>query len=166
MIPSHPFRTPILTGPQVGWFRPAAAVVLGLLVPAIIAIICLLLVSPTIAGPPKDGSGFAVSGHISLVLAALSASFLVSWMLAPFALLLLRAAAMLGYAGWGSALIVALALGLPTLHIALMGDVTSEDSSILPHITVAIALLGLSVWAVFWGLLARQQKSLNFARKK
>jgi len=85
----------------------------------------------------------------------------VSWMLAPFALLLLRAAAMLGYAGWGMAVGTSLILGLPTVHIALMGDLTTEDTILLPHITIAIAILGLSVWATFWGLIRLRTKRLK-----
>lgn len=160
MIPLHPIKTPPLSGPDVGWFRPALAVVLAMFLPALLAILFLFWGAPTIAGPPKDGSGYSISDHIDMVLAALAASVLVSWMVAPFAMLLLRAAAMLGFAGWGMAAFVAFALGLPTVHFALMGDLATEDTRLLPHIIIAIAMLGLSVWVAFWGLFALRKKRI------
>lgn len=157
----HPFRTPKLTGAQVGWFRPAAAIVIALFLPALLAVAIILIGAPTVSGPPKDGTGYSIADHIALVLAVLSASIVMSWMIAPLALVLLRAAAMLGYAGWGTAILAALAFGLPMVHITLMGDVTTEENAIPAHIITAIAILGFSVWAVFWGLMALSTKRLN-----
>lgn len=159
----HPFRTPKLTGAQVGWFPPAAAIVIALFLPALLAIAVILIGAPTVSGPPKDGTGYSIADHIALVLAVLSASIVMSWMIAPLALVLLRAAAMLGYAGWGTAILAALAFGLPMVHITLMGDVTTEENAILQHMIFAIAILGLSVWAAFWGLMALKRKSPKIA---
>lgn len=155
----------MLSGDDVGWFRPAAAIIIAMVLPALLAIAFILFGAPTISGPPKDGSGSTLADHVAFVLAALSASILVSWMLAPLALLLLRAAAMLGYAGWGTAVIASLCFGLPLVHVVLNGDVTTEENAILPHMMVAIAFLGVSVWASFWGLMALKRKPSNFASK-
>jgi len=162
----RPFRSPRHSAETVGWVRPVFAVLLGLFVPALLAMLILYVESPTLSGPPKDGSGFRVGNHVEIVFAALSASFVVSWMVAPFALVLLRYSAIFGWAGWGSAVLSALLIGLPTVHVALNGDVTTEDSTILPHITIAIALLSLAVWGFFVCLMALREKSRNIARKK
>ena len=137
------------------------AVLASMFLPAILAALFLFWGAPTLSGPPKDGSGFTITDHATFVLAALTASFLVSWMLAPLAVLLVRAAAMLGYAGWGMSMGAALALGLPVVHIGLMGDLTTESTLLLPHISIAIAILGLSVWAAFWGLMVVRSKRLK-----
>ncbi len=153
-IPWHPFRTFRLTGPQVGWFRPAAAVVIASLAPAALAFLFISLGAPVIDGPFKDGSTYTLADHVAIVLGAIALSFLVTWIAAPFAVFALRAAAMLGVAGWGTAMISAWIIGLPIAHVALNGDLTSDDYAILPQLMVAIAILGLSVWVTFWGLMA------------
>jgi len=117
--------------------------------------------SPALHGPPKDGTGYALRDHIDIVTACMAASVVVSWVIAPFALFALRASAMLGWAGWGSAILCALVFGLPAVHFTLNGDVTTESQEILPHIILAISLLGLSVWAAFWGLIALNEKRAN-----
>ncbi|MEN8840538.1 MAG: hypothetical protein ABF254_00005 [Octadecabacter sp.] len=157
----HPFHTRPLSGAQVGWFRPAAAVLIALLIPVLLAMTYLYTGSPTLLGPPEDGTGYTLRDHIDIVTACLAASVVVSWVIAPIALLVLRASAMLGWAGWGSAVLCALTFGLPAVHLTLNGDVTTESQAILPHIVIAIALLGLSVWAAFWGLIALNSKSPN-----
>ena len=157
----HPFRTLPLSGAQVGWFRPAAAVLIALLIPVLLAMVFLYKGSPTLHRPPKDGIGYTLRDHIDIVTACFAAPVVVSWVIAPIALLVLRASAMLGWAGWGAAVLCALAFGLPALHLTLNGDVTTESQAILPHIIIAIALLDLSVWAAFWGLIALNSKSPN-----
>lgn len=159
----HPFRTPRISGAQVGWGRPVAAVLIALLIPAILSMVFLYTGSPTLQGPPKDGSSYTIRDHIDMVTAALAASIVVSWIIAPIAFIVLRASAMLGWAGWGTALLSALGLGLPAVHLALNGDVTTEDTTILPHILFAICVLGLSVWAAFWGLIRLQHKMPEFS---
>ncbi len=160
----HPFRTPRLSGAQIGWGRPLAAVLIALLIPAVLSIVFLYAGAPSLHGPPKDGTSYTLRDHIDMFSAALAASLVVSWMIAPFALIALRASALLGWAGWGTALLTALAFGLPTVHFALNGDVTTEDSTILPHILLAICTLGLSVWAAFWGLIRVQRIMPEFSR--
>lgn len=153
-FPRHPFRSPKLTGAQAGWVKPAAAIFIALVVPAALAAAAVLMGGAVLSGPPKDGSGFSFGDHLNIVLAGLTASIVASWMIAPIALIGLRAAAMLGWAGWGTAILSALGFGLPIVHFALNGDVTTEDASILPHICIAITVLGLSVWAAYWALVA------------
>ena len=92
--------------------------------------------------------------HFGIFLAGLATSVVASWLIVPFGFIAMRAAAMLGWAGWGTAILTALGFGLPIVHFALNGDLTTEDASILPHIAAAIAFLGLSAWAAFWGLVA------------
>ena len=142
----------------MGWWRPAVAVLAAMVVPTLLSVALILFGAPTISGPPKGGTGFTLADHMALTLAALTASVIVSWMLAPVALLLLRAAAMLGWAGWGSAVLAAWALGLPMVHFALHGDVTSEEPQFLPAILAAIAILGLTVWVIFWALMRKMEK--------
>lgn len=149
----HPLRSTTLTGGEVGWFRPAAAVVIGLILPSAFALILVYFGGPTFSGPPKNGAGFSLSEHVGLVLGVLSVSFIISWMAAPFALFALRAMAMLGYAGWGSAVLSAWAIGLPIVHIVLNADATTDESAILLPMTVALGVLGLSVWVTFQCLL-------------
>lgn len=158
---SHPFRTTPLSGPDVGWFRPATALLLAMIVPTLISLIFTFIGTPKITGLPKDGTGYTFANHVEFVLAFLSASFLVSWMIAPFALLSLRASAMLGYAGWGTAVLMSLGCGLPIVHFALNGDLTTDYGAFvfLPHISIAISFLGLSVWAAFWGLMKLRQRA-------
>jgi len=157
----HPFRTPKLTGQQVGWFRPAAAIIIAMFLPTLLAGAIVFNGGPVFTGPPKDGNSYGLADHIGIVLACLSVSIVVSWMIAPVALLGLRAAAMLGWAGWGTAILSAVFLGLPLAHLALNGDLTTDEHAIPVHLTVAIACLGLSVWAAFWGLIALRQKRLR-----
>lgn len=150
----HPFRSPALSGPQVGWFRPAAAIIIAMILPALAAIAFIYSGAPIFSGPPKDGTGYTMADHLAIVLGALGLSFLTSWVAAPLVLLALRAAVMLGFAGWGSALIMAWVIGLPVVHVVLNGDVTTDEHAILPHMICAIGILGLSVWAAFWVLFA------------
>lgn len=82
------------------------------------------------------------------------------------ALILLRYSAIFGWTGWGSAVLSALIIGVPTVHFALNGDVTTENPVILPHITIAITLLSLAVWGIYEGLMTVRQNSPNFASKK
>ncbi|MGJ8612332.1 MAG: hypothetical protein ACSHWY_14615 [Octadecabacter sp.] len=160
------FRSVPLSRGDVGWVRPMLAVVLGLLVPALLAMLILYVERPTLSGLPKDGSGFTAGDHVGVVFAALAASFVVSWLIAPVALILLRYSAIFGWAGSGSAVVSALIIGLPTVHFALNGDVTTENSVILPHISIAISLLSLAIWGIFVGLMNMRKKSPNFASKK
>lgn len=155
------FRTKPLSGHDVGWFIPAVAIVIGLTLPTILAFLIVFAGGPVISGPSKDGTGYDLADHIAIITGALMMSFLASWLATPFALLALRAAAMLGYAGWGTALLAALILGLPVVHVFLNRDLTTDRYAILPQVSVAIALLGLSVWVVFWGLIALRRKKIQ-----
>lgn len=153
-----PFRSKPLTGQDVGWFHPTAAVLIGLFAPALSAFFIIQLGGPVIHGPPKDGSGYSLADHFAILTGALTMSFLVSWIAAPFALLVLRAAAMLGYAGWATAVFAAPVMGLPIVHFVLNGDLTSDTYAILPHMIISVGILGLSVWAAFWILFALRPK--------
>ena len=146
----HPFRTPPLTGPEVGWFRPAAAIILALILPAALALLLILNGAPVVDGPSSDGSPYTLSDHVGIVLGMLTVSPLVSWLMAPVALVVLRAAAMLGWAGWGTAVLAALAFGMPAAHLVLNGDMTTDVQALPFHLAVAISLLGLTTWAMFW----------------
>ena len=146
----HPFRTAPLTGTEVGWFRPAFAIILALVLPALLALVLILNGAPVVEGPPKDGSGYTWGDHIGIVLGMLTVSPLVSWVVSPVALVALRAAAMLGWAGWGTAILTALGLGMPLAHLLLNGDLTTDEYALPVHLAVAISLLGLAIWATFW----------------
>jgi len=147
--PWHPLRSTALSGPDVGWFRPAAAVVIGLIFPNIIALLLVWTGHPTFVAPVLSPADIKGANHIAFTLGLLSVSFLVSWMAAPFALFMLRGAAMLGFASWGIAIVLSLAIGLPIVHVALNGDLTTETNTFWPHISVAIGILGFSVWGTF-----------------
>ena len=152
------FRSPPLSGEQVGWFRPAAAIMLALAVPALLALLFIYSGAPAFDGPPSAGESYTLNDHIAIVLGTLAFSFLTSWMATPLILLSLRAAAMLGYAGWGTSVIAAWIIGLPIVHFALNGDLTTEEHAILPHMMFTIGFLGLSVWVAFWGLFALRRQ--------
>lgn len=79
----RPFRSPRHTGADVGWARPVLAVMFGLFGPALLSMLILYVESPTLSGLPKDGSGYSAGDHVGIVFAALSASFVVSWLIAP-----------------------------------------------------------------------------------
>lgn len=152
------FRTHPLSGPEAGWLRPAFAVILALVIPAGFCLFIIVQSEFVFNGPPKDGSDYTLKDHVSLVIGALSVSFLASWMMIPFAIFALRLALMTGWAGCVTAMGAAVVIGLPLVHVGLSGDVTTEENAILPHVTVAIALLGLAVWAFYWGLFRLRRK--------
>ncbi|MCF2869801.1 hypothetical protein L0664_01860 [Octadecabacter sp. G9-8] len=154
MTSLHPFRTPRLSGAEVGWARPLLAVVFGLAVPSLMGWVMIYIHGATLSGPPKDGSGYTLNDHLAFVSAFVAASIIVTWMMIPIAVMAMRAAAMLGWAGWGTALLGSWAVGLPVVHVMLNGDLTTDGNGLLPHITLAIAILALSIWASFWALLA------------
>lgn len=156
-----PFRTPPLSGPDVGWLRPFFAVVLAILGPSLLAGVFIYNGAPVFSGPPKDGSGYSWGDHVAIVLACLAASVVVTWMMVPLSVMGLRATAMLGYAGWGTAILAALIVGLPVAHVLLNGDLTTEENAILPHLMVALGVLGLSHWAAFWGLMSVRKRPLS-----
>jgi len=146
----RPFRSRPLSGAEAGWFRPAFAVIFALIFLPGLSLLIVLLGGPTISGPAKDGSSYTLSEHIGIILGLLSISPLVTWMIAPVGLLVLRAVAMLGWAGWGTAALASIMFGLPFAHLILNGDLTTDEFALPLHLAVAIALLGLSIWATFW----------------
>ena len=154
----HPFKSESLSGPQVGWFRPAAAVMLGFILPTTVALAMVYIGGPDFWEPIKSDVGYSFWDHVGLITGVLSVSFIVSWMAIPFTIIALRATAMLGYAGWGTALLCAWGIGLPIVHIALNADATTDESAILTHMTIAVGILGLSVWAAFWALVFLRKK--------
>ncbi len=125
-----------------------------MIIPSVVAAILVYAGGTSISGVPKSGLGPTLLDHFGIFLAGLATLVVASWLIVPFGFIAMRAAAMLGWAGWGTAILTALGFGLPIVHFALNGDLTTEDASILPHIAAAIAFLGLSAWAAFWGLVA------------
>jgi len=154
----HPFRTKPLTGAEVGWFRPALAIVLALALPVVLSLSLILFGAPVLSGPPKDGSGFSLADHFGIVLGLVAVSPIVSWMISPVALVVLRAAAMLGWAGWGTSILAALIFGMPFAHIVLNGDLTTDENALPMHLAVAISFLGLAIWATFWASIKLRRK--------
>lgn len=153
-----PFRSVRLDWADAGWWRCAAAVLIGLLAPALIAASVIYLLTPDFAGPPKDGRGFTLAEHFFFFIGLLAASVVVSWMLAPVALVLLRLAAVTGWAGWASAAVAALIVGLPSAHVILNGDITTENTFLLPHLALALIVLGLSIRTIFYVQAVSRQK--------
>ena len=131
---------------------------LGFILPTTVALAMVYIGAPGFWEPIKSHDGYSLWDHIGLITGVLSVSFIVSWMAIPFTIIALRATAMLGYAGWGTALLCAWGIGLPIIHIALNADATTDESAILAHMAIAVGILGLSVWAAFWALVFLRKK--------
>lgn len=134
--------------PEAGWWPSILAVIAGIFLPAIAGAAFLYISDAPLSGPPKDGLARTLEEHLLLISAALTAAPLIAWLAAPIAVPLLRLAIRRGWAGVGSAVIIAILVGLPILHIALNGDVTTEDQSVLPHIIAALSVQAVTGWVV------------------
>jgi len=131
---------------------------LGFILPTTVALAMVYIGGPDFWEPIKSDVGYSFWDHVGLITGVLSVSFIVSWMAIPFTIIALRATAMLGYAGWGTALLCAWVIGLPIVHVALNADATTDESAILAHMAIAVGILGLSVWAAFWALVFLRKK--------
>lgn len=138
--------------PDAGWWPAVIAVLAGIFLPALAGAAVLYFGDAPLSGAPKDGTARTVASHAMLVAAALTAAPLIAWLAAPLAVPLLRLAVQRGWAGWGSAVGLAVGIGLPIVHFVLHGDVTTEDQSVLPHILAALAVQGSVGWLVLRGL--------------
>lgn len=156
----RPFRTPALSGPEVTWWRPVLATILGLTLPAVIALLVVLAGGPVLSDPPSPGTA-TLSDHVALIIGLLMVSPFASWLALPLAAPMVRAAAMLGWAGYGTSMASAVVVGWPMAHVILNGDLTTEEKALPIHLAVSLCLIGLSVWAVFWGLMALRKQRVS-----
>ncbi|MEN9061986.1 hypothetical protein [Ponticoccus litoralis] len=149
MPPARPlgWRSPVLGVRGAGFLRPLLAVAAGLLLPALLSWALL-----TLAGPPGLLDSRGLRYEILFVLSALVGAPLVGFFLMP--LLWAAALALLarGWAGLASIMATGLLIGLPVVHWALNGDLTTEAPSALPRLALAIALQCWLCWAVLWSL--------------
>lgn len=134
--------------PSAGWIVAFAVTVLAIILPALAGGGWIWLVDIPLTGLPKDGSWYDGPQAITIVAAALLSAPLLSWVIVPICVPLLRAALRRGYAGWGSAIIVAWAVGLPTVHIFLSGDITTEAPQMVPMVMTALTLQGLTAFGL------------------
>ncbi|MEJ6397214.1 hypothetical protein [Yoonia sp. 208BN28-4] len=144
--------------PDAGWWRAIGAVLGGVFLPALLGVAFLYYSDAPLSGPPKDGLGRSLEMHALLVAAALAAAPLIAWLAAPLAVPALVYAQRHGWAGWGSAVLLAAAIGLPIVHFALNGDVTTEDQSVLGHIIAALIIQGTVGWFILQIRRATPQK--------
>jgi hypothetical protein len=145
---------------------PLIAVLMGLFLPALLGGLVLYFTDAPLLGLPKDGSGRSFAQHVAFVAAALTAAPIIGWAVIPIAVPVLRLLIQTGWAGIGSAILVALLIGLPLVHWMLNGDVTTEDSSILAHIVAALMLQGTVGWGVMQVLLPRAAISAKIPPQK
>ena len=134
--------------PSAGWTPAIAVTLLAVILPALLGGGWLWLVDIPLAGLPKDGGVFGLAQVVSFVAAALLSAPLLAWIVVPICVPLLRAALRRGYAGWGSAVIVAWTIGLPAVHIFLNGDLTTEAPAMIPLMMIALALQALTAFAL------------------
>jgi hypothetical protein len=59
---------------------------------------------------------------------------------------------------------LAVGIGVLVVHLALHGDLTTEDARVLPNLVVALVIQGTVGWAVFWGLMSRNGGQAKAAR--
>jgi hypothetical protein len=133
-----------------GFWRPLAAVLAGILVPAACAFVAL-----SFAGSPGLDDGPWLRQQLLLLLYALLAAPLAAVLVLPVLWALALALAARGRAGLCSGLAAAPVLGLGAVHVLLHGDLTVESPAALPALCLALALQGWTVWSVFWVLQGR-----------
>lgn len=147
---ARPLPLGLRSGPMdwrdVGLWRPLMAISGALLLPALVAWGLVAL-----AGAPGalDGQDW-LRGQILLTLYALAMAPVAGLFALPLLWPLVLVAAVRGWAGLGAAVVMALTVGLSVVHVALHGDLTTETGAILPNLVCALALQGLTGWAVFW----------------
>lgn len=134
--------------PDATWLQASVAVCAGILIPCLLGLFCLVISDAPLAGPPKDGSPREWGSLVTLFGAAALAAPLVAWIALPLAIPLTRTAIRRGWAGWGSAMGLAIVLGLPVVHFALNGDLTNEAPKMIPLIVLVLILQGLSGYAM------------------
>ncbi len=153
------FRSPPLSWRRVGLWRPLVAVVAGLCLPALVA---FALVS--LAGLPGgiDADGW-LRRQILFVLYALMMAPVLGFLALPLAGPVVLVMAVAGRAGAASAVLAANLLGLPLVHLALHGDLTTEDATILPNLAIALGCQGVATWAAFWAMIGTGQGATRAA---
>lgn len=149
-------RSPALGPRDTGLWRPVAAVAVGLIGPSLVALAIIALIggvsTPT---TPSAMVGPGWLAQVDYVLFALMGAPLLAFVGLPLGWFVMLVLLRLGYAGACSAVLSALFCGLPVVHVFLNGDLTTESTEVLPAILVALAVLGISIWAALWGLVAR-----------
>lgn len=152
-------RSEPVTREVLGMWRPLMAVLAGFILPALPAWGML-----SIAG--AGGEDIWLRQQILWVLYALGAAPVIAWLSLPVSWPLLTFMALRGWAGASSAGAAALLLGLPVVHVVLHGDITSEDTTILPHLALALLLQGLTTWAVLWALVHRRANRADYGNSR
>ena len=132
--------------PTLGWGRPIAAVLAGVIVPAIPAAVYLVL-----AEVDRNAAieGWAAITWIGWLMAAcLTASPLFVWIALPLAVPAVLFAARYGWAGPLSLVGISVGLGLPIAHIFLNGDLTTEAPEMIPFLVTAFAVQAICGWVI------------------
>jgi hypothetical protein len=142
---------------HVGLWRPFVAVFAALALPALVAWGLLL-----IAGTPGavDGGDW-LRRNLLFTLYAWAMAPVLGWLALPVLWPLALIAAVRGWAGLMSAIGLALGVGLVVVHLALHGDLTTEDPTVLPNLTIALAVQATVGWAVFWRLMTGRATGLD-----
>lgn len=132
--------------PDLGWGRPIAAVLMGILLPALPAALFLWGLDADI----RDIDGAMLRGAW-FIAACLMATPLVSWIAVPVATPLVRVAARRGWAGPASLIALALIIGLPLAHVVLNGDLTREAPEMIPVLAMTFSIQALVGWIILRG---------------
>lgn len=145
-------RSAPLNWRDVGIWRPFIALAAALLVPSLLAWGLL-----SVAGTPGalEGEDW-LRRNLLLMLYALAMAPFVAWLVLPLLWPVALIAVVRGWAGLLGALGLAVGIGVLVVHLALHGDLTTEDARVLPNLVVALAIQGTVGWAVFWGLMSRK----------
>lgn len=134
------------TRPTLGWAHAIIAVCGGILIPALPAFAALWIGQIDIrdlitqAGPVARGIWLAAAG--------LAAAPLFLWIAVPVAAPLLRVAARRGWAGPGSVTVMAIAVGLPIIHVVFNGDLTGEAPEMIPIVVALLAVHAICGWVI------------------
>ncbi|MCC1492153.1 hypothetical protein [Cognatishimia sp. F0-27] len=139
------FRSPPRAFRQTGIWRPLAAVLGGLLIPALIAWPLLM-----VAGLPGVVESSGLRQGILIVLTVLAMAPVPGWVALPLVWPLVYTLYVRGWAGLAACVLAACAVGLPAAHWVLNGDVTTEAPAILPMLIAALAIQGFFGWVILW----------------
>ena len=155
-IPPTGWRSPPVDLARVGIWRPLAAVVAGLILPALLGWALVY-----IAGVPGFGSGPWLRQYLLLMLTAWAFAPVLGGLALPLLWALALGLLARGFAGLATVVTVTQAVGLAAVHLALHGDLTTEDPTVLPNLAVALAVQATVGWAVFWRLMVGRATGLD-----
>ena len=142
----------------IGSWRPVIAVFGGVVLPSVLAF-AVLHAFGGFHRPSSEMVGTGPAAFADLILFSLMSAPVLIVIALPLGAAALLIAVRLGFGGLGSAVLLTEALGLPVVHVALHGDVTTESPAMaLPAVMLALAVIGAVSWRAFWALQRRSER--------